>query len=353
MTKLRCLSLVVGFAVVAAGILLPLAAALADDKSDLTSLAVSADGKLAATGGRDGVVRVWDLKKNQLVQAITVGHPVLALALAPDGKLFAAGCDDTAGVKLYKWRHDSFTFQRTLPEKWTVLSLAISTDGKTLAIGREGSGTIHVHDLAAEKLLGVLWEPSNLTSALAFSPDGRSLASAGNTFIRWDVRPETLRLTRPDQEKRDREELERAAKPALIWREKANPEYSSDIAFSPDGQRLAGVSGVGRLFTGGESLEVRDAKTGKLEKALRSKGMTCITFAPGANRVVTGSDMGRITVWDLDAGKPVQEWDGHTKAVRVVAVIPGSTDLATVGADREFRIWDPATGKRKQRFSHR
>jgi WD40 repeat protein len=75
MTKLRYLSLVVGFAVVAAGILLPLAAALANGESDLTSLAVSADGKLAATGGRDGVVRVWDLKKNQLVQ-----EPALGLA---------------------------------------------------------------------------------------------------------------------------------------------------------------------------------------------------------------------------------------------------------------------------------
>src|SRR5438094_953825 len=71
------------------------------DDAGLMGLAVSADGKLAVTGGQAGVVRVWDLTTERQAQAVEVGHPVEALALTADGKRFAAGCANQAGVRLY------------------------------------------------------------------------------------------------------------------------------------------------------------------------------------------------------------------------------------------------------------
>src|SRR5690349_9255198 len=109
----------------------------ADDKDSLTALAVSADGTIAITGARSGGVRVWDLAANEEKQSLDLGHPVLSLALAPDGKLFAAGGDEQAGVRLYQHQDARFEFVKALPEAWTVPSVAISPDGKTLAFGRE------------------------------------------------------------------------------------------------------------------------------------------------------------------------------------------------------------------------
>jgi WD40 repeat protein len=322
----------------------------ADDEGGLRALALSADGTLAVTGGADGVVCAWDLPRRQRFQVLRVGSPVNALALAPDGKLLAAGCDDKEGLRLWARGADGFSAQQTLPEKWYVYAVAISPDGKTLAYGAEGHGTIHVHDLAARRRVGTLWEPSNFTSALAFSPDSQSLASAGNAILCWDVRPEALRKTRPDRTGRTLKELKEDVAHSLAWQAKGTGEYSADVAFSADGKWLAGVTGVGRLHTGGKTLRVWDAAGGKVAQTITSERMTCVTFLAGGKQVVTGCDDGRLVVWDVESGKRVGEWQGHAKAVRAVAIVPGSGDLATVAADGAFLIWDPATGRLKHRL---
>jgi WD40 repeat protein len=309
------------------------------------------------------VVSVWDLRRKHRSQVILVGHPVLALSLAPHGKLLAIGCDSKDGVRLWARDADEFSFRQALPEKWRVYAVALSPDGKTLACGAGGHGIIHVHDLAARHRIGTLWEPSNFTSALVFSPDGKRLASAGNNIICWDLSPESLRKTRPEREGRTREELEADAAHALLWRAKHTDEYSADVAFSADGKLLAGVTGVGRLESGGHTLRVWDAASGKLLQTIAWEKMNCVTFLPGGKQVVTGHDDGQLTVWNVEYEQCARRWQGHKKAVRAVMVVPGSSDLATVGADGAFQIWDPCDGPLqvwdagpgplKYRFSHR
>ncbi len=240
-----------------------------------------------------------------------------------------------------------------MPERWGCCAVAISPDGKRIAFGAEGHGTIHIYDIAAQRRIGTLWEPSNFTSALAFSPDGKRLASVGNGFKCWDMRADTLRKTLPDRENRTGKELEEDAAHALLWRAKHTDEYDADIAFSADGKLVAGVASVGRLETGGETLHIWDAATGKLLKTVASEKMNCVTFLAGDKQVITGRHDGRLVVWDVASGKNVREWQGHKRAVRAVMVVPGSSDLATVGADGEFQIWDRGTGRLKHRFSHR
>src|SRR5215469_5909222 len=145
------------------------------DRVGLNALAFTADGSVAVTGGQDGVVSVWDLRRNRRSQTIRIGNPVYALALAPDGKLLAVGCDAKLGVRLWARGADGFTSQQEMPEKWDCMAIAISPDGKMLACGGEGHGTMHIHDLAAKRRIGRFYEPSNFTSALVFSPDSKRL----------------------------------------------------------------------------------------------------------------------------------------------------------------------------------
>jgi WD40 repeat protein len=323
------------------------------DRVGLNALAFTADGSLAVTGGQDGVVAVWDLRRNRHSQTIRIGKPVNALALAPDGKLLAVGCDAKPGVRLWSRGADGFSAQHEMPERWNCGAVAISPDGKMLACGGEGHGTMHIHDLAAKRRIGRFYEPSNFTSALVFSPDGKRLASAGNDIICWDLSPESLHKTRSERENQTGEELKADAAQALLWRAKHTDEYSADVAFSADSKLLAGVTGVGRLESGGHTLRVWDAASGKLLQTIAWEKMTCVTFLPGGKQVVTGHDDGQLTVWNVEAEQSARQWQGHTKAVRAVMVVPGSSDLATVGADGAFQTWDPATGRLKHRFSHR
>jgi WD40 repeat protein len=321
------------------------------DRVGLNALAFTADGSLAVTGGREGVVSVWDLRRQRRWQTIRVGTPIYALALAPDGKLLAAGCEEKPGLRLWSRGADGFSALSNLPELWTCLAVALSPDGKRLAFGAEGHGTMHVYDLAAQRRIGRLWEPSNFTSALVFSPDGKRLASAGNDIICWDLSPAALLKTRPDREGQSLEELTAASAHALLWRAKHTDEYSADVAFSADGKLLAGVTGVGRLDTGGKTLRVWDAASGRLLHTIASEKMTCVAFLAGGKHLVTGHDDGRLTVWHLEEERSAREWQGHKRAVRAVIVVPGSSDLATVGADGAFQTWDPGTGRLKHRFS--
>ncbi len=333
------------------------------DRVGLNALAFTADGSLAVTGGQDGIVTVWDLRRNRHSQTIRTSNPIYALALAPDGKLLAAGGMTVApdgkrravgrGVRLWSRDTKGFSNPQEMPEEWGCFALAISPDGKRIAFGADGHGTIHIHDIAAKRCIGTLWEPSNCISALAFSPDGKRLASAGNGFKCWDMRADALRKTQPDRENRTLKELEEDAAHALLWDAKHTDEYDADIAFSADGKLAAGVAGVSRLDTGGETLHIWDAATGKLLKTVASEKMNCVTFLAGDKQVVTGRHDGRLVVWDVASGKSVREWQGHKRAVRAVMVVPGSSDLATVGADDEFQTWDPGTGRLKHRFNHR
>src|SRR6516165_9501363 len=96
------------------------------DRVGLNALAFTADGSLAVTGGQDGVVSVWDLRRNCRSQTIRIGKPVNALALAPDRKLLAVGCDAKPGVRLWSRGADGFSAQQEMPEKWRCGAVAIS-----------------------------------------------------------------------------------------------------------------------------------------------------------------------------------------------------------------------------------
>ena len=186
--------------------------------SDVVAEAISLDGKTLATGGLDGLAKVWDLGLGKLThRANLVGHDgkVLAVAISSDGKLVVTGGADRT-VRL--WDAAKGTPLATLKgHSGAVEALALSPDGKTLASGGLDT-SIRLWDVAGRQLSKTIQGHEQGVRGLAFAADGKSLASASrdHSVKLWDVIEGTERAT-----------LGQHQGPAWC------------VAFSPDGKSVA------------------------------------------------------------------------------------------------------------------
>ncbi len=153
------------------------------------SLTFSPDGGLLVADGNDGVIRVWYTKTGKELHALTqTGHlPSLgSVAVSPDGKTLAlrtdgqVTCWDLAtGVRRDLWTRDMSG----------VNCLAYSPDSRTLATGAVDRRRIKLWDTSTGRERVTLSGGGGIIWSLAFSPDGRTLASGGDRgeVKLWDV----------------------------------------------------------------------------------------------------------------------------------------------------------------------
>jgi hypothetical protein len=326
-----------------------------EEVAGLKAVALTADGKTAAVGGVGGKVIVWDVPTGRKVQVIQVQGTVHALGFVGATRSLVVGTEAEFDGRVELWSSNGGAYKLaqtldavSLPglKGGGLHGLAVSPDGKELALA-SNTGWTYLYDLPSWTPTGVLFERSNLTSSLMFSPDGKALATAGNTFSVWSV-DKTSPLRKP-RAQREVAEIEAASKASLRWFSRAAGEafrdpYCSDMAFSPDGTRVAGTTGVSRLDSGGNLVRVWEASSGKLLWVGQSKEMLCVIFSADGKAVVTGSGDGFLRVWDAGTGKLTAMWQGHDKAVRQLVPVREGTFLS-VGEDGKAILWE-ADGKR-------
>jgi WD40 repeat protein len=293
-------------------------------EGNVTAVAFSPDGQLLASGGWDDMVRLWNVKTGEQLRVIFAHKAMVAtLAFSSDGKYLASRCgldgivrlwDPVTGAELRKFeglsRVNPWRFNRDT-------ALAFAPDGKTLAVG--DAKVIHFFDPASGKETAKL-DAHLSTLCLAYSADGKTLASGGidghdkHSLRLWDVA--------------GGKELRRCELP------KDEPPIS--VAFSPDGKSLAAVVEE-------DDLRVFDTATGKPLHRLGHYWASRVAFAPDGKALV--SVRGPVLrVWDPATGKErFQEFEGHHAGVSAVAISPDGKTIAT--AADGVRLWDPTTGK--------
>jgi WD40 repeat protein len=285
-------------------------------------LAFSPDGGRLACGGAGQVIRLWDPAGGRpLSGAATPAPTPTALALSPDGKRLAT---NGGGLALRVWDTARHTAVLHLHEKEVIYALAWSPDDVWIAGGTDSN--ILLWGAAVGEPHVLLEGPEEPTTALAFAPDGATLASASAHGLGvWLWRVED-------------------GEPLLLIPDALDGCAVRSIAFDPTGRLLA-AGGIDWLATGGSSgaASVWDV-VDRAEVATFPGGALCVAFDPAGQRLATATVDQAVCVWDVKSQRLVLELAGHEDTVNCVAYSPDGRLLASGGDDHAVRLWDAATG---------
>jgi WD40 repeat protein len=155
-----------------------------DDFLGVQAVAFAPDGNSFAAGCKDGSVRVWDAKAGNELRRFERGSEVLSVAFSPDGRFLATGCEDGSAAV---GDADSGRELRRFDQKdaKSVRSVAFSPDGHSLAAASDG--LVRIWEVKTKRQLRQ-WDHAGTVYAVAFSWDGRLLASASEdgSVRLWD-----------------------------------------------------------------------------------------------------------------------------------------------------------------------
>lgn len=200
-------------------------------------------------------------------------------------------------------------------------ALTFSSDASIIATAHGNS--IYVWDTFTGNAFAMLDEHPDSINAIALSPDGAKLATAGGDW--------TVRLWEVNTGK-------------YINSLTGHPSAVNAVAFSPDGKTLASA---------GSTLRLWNADTGELRHT-DSKDLGSIdllAFSSDGKTLATGGGWDHtIHVWDINTGTLRTGLKGHTGKIRDMAFSPDNTRLITASRDRTMRLWDVNTGTEQKNF---
>ncbi|VDB86404.1 unnamed protein product [Peniophora sp. CBMAI 1063] len=255
------------------------------------SVAFSPDGKHIAAGTEDRKVRIWDAESGQTVRKPFEGHnqAIRCIAFSPERpgspQRIASACADQ------------------LVQIWDAESELGRMPGAPFLFGH-----------------------TNVVNTVAFSPDGKRLASGSDdwTIRIWDV------------------DSGQEVRPALNGH---NDSGVLSVAFSP---------GAGKyLVSGGDDCAVRlwDAETMASVGTVGSghnRSVWSVAFSPDGERIVSGSADWAVRIWDAHPDRGLVSlmlMKGHKSSVLCVAFAPNGSRVVSASNDKTIRFWDAKTGK--------
>ncbi|HKO99496.1 MAG TPA: caspase family protein [Pyrinomonadaceae bacterium] len=302
-----------------------------------TAVAFSHDNRWLASGGKDNVIKIWDLANGNILRTL-YGHSsnVNALAVSPDGKLLASGSGNVND------KRDLWTF----------------TQGGV--VGGADDTSVRIWNIQTGQQLQVLRGHALPVGAVAFSNDGQSLTSVGGDAIKvWNVaagtetRSQKTQYGKSGMEKLDVLDIgcfigcENKQKKQEAQRLKNFKMSASKIAVSSNGQFAA----VGQPD---KAIKIYDAAAGREVRELPFKTIpeaenSSLAFSPDARLVAFAKTSDTVSVQESSTGREVYSViTGPSKSPQRVQFSADGRFLITAtdkSGDAGLKLWDATTGQ--------
>ncbi len=290
----------------------------------VTTVAVSPDGQLLASGSSDKNIKLWSFPKGELLQTYAgrslwfgSGHSdrISTLVFRPDQLMLISGSDDGT-IKL--WDLTTHKVHSVLEGGWMVTALAVSANGQLL-VNSGGDGSINLWNLNTEEFIGCLVKHRDRICSLLLSPDGQTLISSGydGTIQLWDLASGRIINT-------------------------LRPKYRiTAIAISPDWRTLISGDIQGKLH-------VWDLSRGRLIRSLsaHTDRVSSLVVSSDGLVLVSSSNDNSIKVWDWSRGDRTDLRSDHriatvrhTWGVNTLSFSPNGQFLVSGSADETIKIW--------------
>jgi WD40 repeat protein/tRNA A-37 threonylcarbamoyl transferase component Bud32 len=340
------------------------------DNDSIVGMSFMADGQSLAAVSADGQITLWSARDWKVRRPCgSASGPIRALAFSPDGAILATACATTMGWSRLTSRlwpasrniHIDSALVGSCAESlcfWDVATrkscsllapqqavmrptlLAYSPDGRTLATA-QADGTVWLWDMAGGRRRAVL--PTDLQARAVFSQEESILRGMRTCPERVErvcalaFAPDgrTLAVIAPggDVQLWDPANGERIAVLPRAQRD------ATCLAFAPDGRTLA-------THYRGE-VELWDVGKRRLRRTRRlhqESTIRCLAFSPDGRRLASGAGDCSVKLWDLADDADIL-MSGHTDSISSVAFAPDGRTLVTGGFDRVVRVWDLATAQ--------